>query len=97
MGFVEEREQIDIECIDALSTLQYIKYDSDNKNVVTFLDIIRKVLQSCNAYRHFYFTNNIQLEKDATATVLDKLYIAEDNFFDKKQDKETDEDVAWTM
>lgn len=97
MGFVEEREQIDIECIDALSTLQYIKYESDNKNVVTFLEIIRKVLQSCNAYSHFYFTNNIQLEKDATAAILDKLYIAEDNFFDKKQDKETDEDVAWTM
>jgi len=44
MGFVEEREEVEIECIDALSTLQYIKYQSDNKNVVTFLDIIRKLL-----------------------------------------------------
>ena len=97
MGFVEEREQIDIECIDALSTLQYIKYESDNKNVVTFLDIIRKLIQSCNAYSNFYITNNIQLEQAAADTILEKLYIAEDNFFDKKSDKETDEDVAWTM
>lgn len=97
MGFVEEREQIDIECIDALSTLQYIKYQSDNRDVITFLDIIRKLLQSCNAYSNFYFTNNIQLTQDGTGTILDKLYIAEDNFFDEKQDKETDEDVAWTM
>ena len=97
MGFVEEREQIDIECIDALSTLQYIKYNSDFKNVVTFLDLLRKILQSCNAYTHFYFTNNIQLTKGGTDTVLEKLFIAEDNFFDKKEDKETDEDVAWTM
>jgi len=97
MGFVEEREQIDIECIDALSTLQYIKYQSDNKSVVTFLDIIRKLLQSCKAYNYFYFTNNIQTAYNGTATILDKLYISEENFFDKKEDKETDEDVAWTM
>ena len=97
MGFVEEREEVEIECIDALSTLQYIKYQSDNKGVVTFLDIIRKLLKSCRAYSHFYITNNIQLSKGGADTVLEKLFIAEDNFFDKKQDKETDEDVAWTM
>ena len=84
MGFVEEREEVEIECIDALSTLQYIRYQSDNKNVITFLDIIRKLLKSCNAYSHFYVTNNIQLTKDGADTVLDKLFIAEDNFFDKK-------------
>ena len=97
MGFVEEREEVEIECIDALSTLQYIKYNADAKQVVTFLDIIRKLLQSCNAYESFYITNNIQLTKDGTDTILDKLYIAEENFFDTKKDKETDEDVAWTM
>lgn len=97
MGFVEEREEVEIECIDALSTLQYIKYNSDDKQVVTFLDIIKKLLNSCNAYSCFYISNNIQLEKDGVDTILDKLYIAEDNFFDKKEDKETDEDVAWTM
>lgn len=97
MGFVEEREEIEIECIDALSTLQYIKYQAESKDMITFLDIIRKLLKSCQVYSHFYFTNNIQLTKGGTGTILDKLYIAENNFFDKKQDKETDEDVAMTM
>lgn len=97
MGFVEEREEIEIECIDALSTLQYIKYSTDRKQVVSFLYLIRKLLRSCNAYSHFFVSNNIQLKKGAAETVLDKLYIAEENFFDKKEDKETDEDVAWTM
>jgi hypothetical protein len=40
MGFVEEREEIEIECIDALSTLQYIKYSTEKKNVVNFLYVI---------------------------------------------------------
>lgn len=97
MGFVEEREEVEIECIDALSTLQYIKYSADAKKVVSFLDIIRELLQSCKAYESFYITNNIQLTKDGTDTILEKLYIAEENFFDTKKDKETDEDVAWTM
>lgn len=97
MGFVEEREQIDIECIDALSTLQYIKYQTNNKSVVSFLNIIRKVLKSCNAYTGFYVTDNVQVTKDANDTILDKLFISENNFFDTKSDDETDEDVAWTM
>jgi hypothetical protein len=58
MGFDEEREEVEIECIDALSTLQYIKYEATTKNVVTFLEVIRKVLSSCNAYNYFYVSNN---------------------------------------
>jgi hypothetical protein len=97
MGFVEEREEIEIECIDGLSTLQYIKYRTDKKQVVDFLYLIRKLLASCNCYQKFYISNNIQLIKYDTATILDKLYISEENFFDKKEDDETDDEVAWTM
>ena len=53
MGFVEEREEIEIECIDALSTLQYIKYQAEDKEVVSFYDILYKVLTNCNAYSAF--------------------------------------------
>lgn len=91
MGFVEEREEVEIECIDALSTLQYIKYNTDRKAVSSFLNIIRKLLQSCNAYKNFYVSNNIQLQKNGTEPILDKLFISEENFFDKKEDEETDD------
>lgn len=97
MGFVEEREEVEIECIDALSTLQYIKYSSERKDIVSFLYIIRKLLQNCNAYKNFYISNNIQLQKNGSETILDKLFISEENFFDKKEDNEVDDDVAWTM
>ena len=97
MGFREEREEIEIECIDALSTLQYIKYQADDKEVKSFQDILVKILTNCNAYSAFYISNNIQLTKDGSDTILDKLFVSEFNFFDKKEDKETDEEVAWTM
>ena len=44
MGFDEDREEVEIECIDALSTLQYYKYQSANKGVVRFVDIIDNLL-----------------------------------------------------
>ena len=97
MGFVEDREEIEIECIDGLSTLQYFKYKTEKKSVITFLQIIRKLLSSCNCYRYFYFPDNIQLFDTYTASILGQLYISEENFFDKKEDEETDDDVAWTM
>lgn len=97
MGFVEEREEIEIECIDGLSTLQYFKYKTEKKSVITFLQIIRKLLAQCNSYTYFYFPDNIQLSKDYTTSILGQLYISEENFFDKKEDEETDDEVAWTM
>lgn len=95
MGFDEDREEVEIECIDALSTLQYYKYQSANKGVVRFVDIIDSLLSKCNAYQHYYISGNIQLED--RGSILDKLYISEQNFFDEKEDADqTDNDVAWT-
>ena len=95
MGFDEDREEVEIECIDALSTLQYYKYQSANKGVVRFVDIIDSILSKCNAYQHYYISGNIQL--DESGSILDKLYISEQNFFDEKEDADqTDNDVAWT-
>lgn len=96
MGFKEYREKIQLECIDALSSLQYIKYKSTTKTVLSFLEIIRKLLQACNSYKYFYISNSTQLAINGTASILDKLYISEQNFFDDKKDDETDDDVAWT-
>jgi hypothetical protein len=42
MGFERYREEVEIECIDALSSLQYIKYD--NRNIVSFIVLLRYLL-----------------------------------------------------
>ena len=95
-GFEEWREEVQIECIDALSTLQYLKYQTDSKSVKSFLDIVKNTLNKCNAYTTLYVTKNIFLNKDKVEPILDKLYISEENFFNEKKKKQKDEDVAWT-
>lgn len=96
MGFARERETIDIECIDALSTLQYYKFERGNSGIITFSGLISKCLQRCNAYTHFYFSTNTQKQQSGTSEFLSHVCISEQNFFDEKKDNETDEDVAWT-
>ena len=61
MGFEEEREEIELSCIDALATLQYIKYTTDKKKVTTLLSIINKAIKNCNAYTGLFLvlTHNL--------------------------------------
>lgn len=96
MGFEKRRETIQIECSDALSTLQYIPYSTDSKKTRSFYYIINKLIKACNAYKGFYISDSIQLDSaSATNTLIDKLYISESNFFEEKDENETDKDVAW--
>lgn len=94
-GFELVREKIQIECQDALSTLQYFPYRQTNKQVRSFFYIIQKLLSKCNAYTTFYVSNNSQLISAPSSSILKELYISEQNFFDDKDDDETDDDVAW--
>lgn len=95
-GFSKHIEEVQVECIDALSTLQYFKYSTENKSTVTFWYIINKLIKQCNAYTKFYISDNTQLTEDGNSCIAKKLYISESNFFDEKEEGETDQDVAWT-
>lgn len=93
-------QKMEIEAIDALSTLQYFKYECVNgssKDVVSFTSILNKLLSKCDSYSKFYFSSNTKLTSDSTGSLIDNLFISEENFYDQKDDKETDEDVAWDM
>ena len=81
VGFERRRELIQIECQDALSTLQYFPYKQTDKQVRTFLYIINKVLTRCNAYTTFYVSDNTQLSSTSDSCILGDLYISEQNFF----------------
>ena len=94
-GFELVREKIQIECQDALSTLQYFPYRQTNKQVRSFFYIIQKLLSKCNAYNTFYVSDNSKLISAPDSCILKELYISEQNFFDDKDDDETDDDVAW--
>lgn len=88
-------EEIEIEAIDGLSTLKYFKYQAPERTVITFKDLIVKLLSTCECYTEFYFPSNIKYQPGITSRLIEQLKISESNFFDKKDQKKTDEDVAW--
>ena len=97
MGY-QALETIEIECIDGLSTLQYIKYTpvGGTRAVHSFAEIVRHILRQCNCYTRIYFTSNVTLP-NISGALLTNLYISESNFFDKKSDEnKSDTDAAWT-
>ena len=89
VGFERRRELIQIECQDALSTLQYFPYKQTDKQVRTFLYIINKVLTRCNAYTTFYVSDNTQLSSTSDSCILGDLYISEQNFFNDANGNDT--------
>lgn len=96
MGFDNELEEIEIEAIDGLAVLQYIKYTAPKKEIKSFLEIIWNVLKKCKVYKNFYISDNLQFSRNGTESVIEKLSVSESNFFDEKDDKKiTDDDVAW--
>ena len=98
MGFDSYLEDISVECIDALSTLQYIKYTpvTQQKDITSFISIIDHIIKQCNAYKYFYVSDNIQSTVDGSESITENLYISEQNFFNEKDEEQTDNDVAWT-
>ena len=97
MGY-QAIETIEIECIDGLSTLQYIKYTpvGETKAVRSFAEIVGHIIQQCHCYSKIYVSNNSGLP-GPSGSILDKLYVSESNFFEKKSDeKKSDTDAAWT-
>ena len=98
-SWVGGNQLMEVEAIDALSTLQYYKYEpvGGSKAIVSFTDIISSILTRCNAYSKFYFSTNTNLSSAYTDSFIDHLVISEENFFDEKNDGEEDSDVSWTM
>ena len=84
-GYENPIEELEIECIDALSTLQYYDYTpiKSNKGIVTFVELINHLLSKCNAYSRFYISNATYNPNYSTEYFWEKLKISEMNFFDE--------------
>lgn len=91
-------QTIDIECIDGLSTLQYIKYTpvGESKAVRSFREIVDHIFQQCHCYTYWHVSMNCGVP-GTTGSIMDNLFVSENNFFERKSDeKKTDTDTAWT-
>lgn len=94
-GYENEKEEIEVEAIDALSTLQYYKYTPVNgtKNIVSIIEIINHLLGKCNAYTNYYINNNMQLNSLTSNCLMLNMYISEQNFFDEDDEAMTMQEV----
>ena len=91
--------EVEVNAIDGLSTLQYYKYSpiSGSKSVVSFLGLLKYLVKKCDSYQYIYIQDSLAIAKGSnTNGFIKSCYISEQNFFDDKNDGETDEDVAWT-
>lgn len=75
-------ENLEIECVDALSTLKNIDYKTigESKNIVSIYNVLLQCLQQCNTYNILYISNTISCEN---GNIVGNLYVSENNFFDE--------------
>lgn len=78
-------DEFELECQDALSTLQYYKYETlgDKPTFVSFSDIIKKWCVFLGTYAKIYVTDTIVIPTTDFEDVLHTIYVDERNFFDE--------------
>lgn len=91
-GYSAYLEEIEVQAVDGISTLEYFSYETENKTIVSFLTIIDKCLAKCGCYSTVIYPKSMHLDKEDTGDLLSQLYISENNFFDDDA-----EQSAWKL
>nr|DAK61241.1 MAG TPA: hypothetical protein [Caudoviricetes sp.] len=91
-GYSSVLEEIEIQAVDGVSTLEYFNYETGNKTIVSFLSIIDKCLEKCGCYSTVIYPKSMRLDESDTGDFLSQLYISENNFFD-----DDPEQSAWEL
>ena len=100
-GYESQVEELQVDCIDGLSTLQYFKYEpiSSDRSIVTFKDLLVHIIQKCGCYKYLYLAKNTVDSRNNA--LWDKLIISESNFYpqedeyDENGDRLTDDDCTY--
>ena len=98
MGFDSYWEEIELECVDGIAVLKYIPFEGggNNGDIDTFFNIISKCLSKSNCLKNLYITNNIQLTENGNDSIIEKLKVSQQNFFnERKESTQTNDDLAW--
>ena len=95
MGFDQEIEEIQLECVDGISVLKEIPYSSSDKEIKPFINIIFNCLKKSNCFKNLYITNSIQFSSSGNICIYDKIRVSEGNFFEEKDyELQPDNEVA---
>lgn len=89
----EQLEEVEIECIDGIAVLKSIPYPVTG-SVETFANIIFNCLKQSGCFKRLYVTDNVQLTVNGTDNIIEKLRVSQNDFFEEKQEGQTNDDVA---
>lgn len=89
----EELEEVEIECVDGIAVLKSIPYPVTG-SLETFANIIFNCLKQSGCFKKLYVTDNVQLTVNGTDNIIEKLRVSQNNFFEEKQEGQTNDDVA---
>ena len=92
-GWNEELEEVEIECVDGIAVLKSLPYPVTG-SVETFANIIFNCLKQSGCFKRLYVTDNVQLTVNGTDNIIEKLRVSQNNFFEEKQEGQTNDDVA---
>ena len=81
-------EELEVEAIDGLATLQYYKYEPilGSKNIVSFKTLLDYLIFKCNCYSGYYISTSNSFAPE-------ELFISEQNFFDEDDEPMTCQEV----
>lgn len=89
----EEIEEVEIECVDGIAVLKSLPYPVTG-SLETFANIIFNCLKQSGCFKKLYVTDNVQLTVNGTDNIIEKLRVSQNNFFEEKQEGQTNDDVA---
>lgn len=89
----EELEEVEIECVDGIAVLKSLPYPVTG-SLETFANIIFNCLKQSGCFKKLYVTDNVQLSVNGTDNIIEKLRVSQNNFFEEKQEGQTNDDVA---
>ena len=82
-----DKTNLEVECIDCLASLKYIKYESEKRKQISFYNLIKNLIRKMGGvYRNLYVSYNFDIVKGNNqyeSNLLQNLYISQENFFDE--------------
>ena len=80
-------DEFELECQDALSTLQYFPYKMGDlyKTYISFIAIIKKCCASIRTYKNIYVADTLRLPTSEDGDIFNFCYVDQRNFFDEDE------------
>ena len=97
IGYVTYREELSVDCLDGLSTLQYYRYAPINSaaGIATLLDVVLHCIERCGCYSRVYLADVTRMTSAATSSVWEQCYITERNFVTKTDDRDDNDNLTY--